>query len=254
VAEPQRALFVVDPEHLPEGGWQRLYAGAEFCPWSFPPLSALRRFLQLARSHNLPLTLATPVIYEPFLPRLRQTLHDLLPELQPGDEVLISDLGALSLLDERPRGVEVIVGRVLSGQKRGPRILDLELNPAEQAYFRQGRWYQREAATFLVEQGIRRVELDNLLQGIAPLPDPLIGSLHLPYAMVTSSRNCPFRPPGRVGPCPGGCGEPFRLSTPQTSIPLYQAGNTQFLENPQLPDDLVSLHIDRVVQHMRLPH
>ncbi len=254
MAEPQRAVFLLTPDSVPPGEWQRLYYGAEFCPWHFPPLTALRRFLQTARHAGLPATVVTPVVYEPFLPRLREALTALLPELHSGDEILVSDLGALRLVRDMSSSVELVLGRVLSGQKRGPRILDLELNPAEHDYFRQGRWYQQEAVAYLAEHGVRRIELDNLLQGIAPLPSPLTGTLHLPYAMVTSSRNCPFRPPGRTGACPGGCGEPFRLTTPQTRIPLYQAGNTQFIENPQPPDDLTALRIDRVVQHLRLPH
>jgi len=253
VADLEQAVCLSTPEVLPAGEWQRRYFGAEFCPWGFPTLAVLHRFVALARQHNLPLTLLTPVVYEPFLPRLRDTLAALLPDLHAGDEVVISDLGALALLHDRPAGIEVVAGRALSGQKRGPRILDLDLNANELDYFRQGRWYQHESAAFLAEQGVRRVELDNLLQGIAPLPEPLIGTLHLPYAMVTSSRNCPFRSPGRVGPCPGGCGEVFRLTTPQSQVPLYQAGNTQFIENSRLPDNLAQLRIDRLVHHLRLP-
>jgi len=253
VADLEQAVCLASPESLPAGDWQRLYFGAEFCPWGFPSLTVLHRFVALARQHQLPLTLLTPVVYEPFLQQLRDTLAALVPELQAGDEVAVSDLGTLALLHHRPAGVEIVAGRVLSGQKRGPRILDLDLNAAERDYFRQGRWYQHESAAFLLEQGVRRIELDNLLQGIAPLPEMLSGSLHLPYAMVTSSRNCPFRSPGRTGPCPGGCGEVFRLTTPQTRVPLFQAGNTQFIENAILPEHLDQLRIDRVVHHLRIP-
>lgn len=254
MAEPARAVCLASPEALPEGDWHRLYFGAEFCPWGFPALPVLQRYVALARDHALPLTLLTPVVYQPFLPVLQKTFAELLPELLPGDEVVVSDLGTLALLAQRPAGVELAIGRVLSGQKRGPRILDLDLNDAEREYFRQGRWYQQEAAAFLAEQGVRRVELDNLLQGLAPLPEPLVGTLHIPYAMVTSSRNCPFRPPGRSGACPGGCGELFRLTTPETPVPLWQAGNTQFIENAIVPENLARLRIDRIVEHQRLPH
>jgi hypothetical protein len=173
--------------------------------------------------------------------------------LGEADEILASDLGTIRIVRQLSASTTLIAGRVLSGQKRGPRILDLDLQDAESSYFRQGRWYQAESCKFLEEQGIDRVELDNLLQGIAPLPTPLIGTLHVPYAMVTSSRNCPVRPAGDFGPCAGGCGEVFKLTTPQTTVPLFQAGNTQFLHNPVLPENLAKLQIDRLVEHPSLP-
>lgn len=253
MADPQQALFLASPDDLPAGDWSRLYFGAEFCPWRFPSTEQLIRSVDFSHQSGLPVTIATPVLNETFLPRFKRQMKDLLPCLSAEDELLVSDLGAIRLVRELSATVSIIAGRVLSGQKRGPRIVDLDLKMSELEYFRQSRWHQSGAAEFLVEHGIRRVELDNLLQGVAPLPGPLVASLHLPYAMVTSSRNCPVRAPGDYGPCPGGCGDAFRLTTPQSDIPLYQAGNTQFLMNPLPPDDLVSLNVDRIVTHRSLP-
>jgi hypothetical protein len=101
----------------------------------------------------------------------------------------------------------------------------------------------------LAEKRISRIEQDNLLQGLAPLPKPLEGSLHIPYAMVTSSRNCPFRSSPELGPCAAPCGEVFTLKTEETEPLLYQDGNTQFLRNEMLPEDLSSLGINRIVTH-----
>ncbi|NIQ08795.1 MAG: hypothetical protein GWO23_03575, partial [Gammaproteobacteria bacterium] len=116
-------------------------------------------------------------------------------------------------------------------------------------YFQRGSWHNREAVSLLAEYGIQRVEQDNLLQGVAPLANGLKASLHVPYAMVTSSRNCPFRKPGEFGPCPAPCGEVFTLATAETESLLYQDGNAQFLMNETLPEDLAGLGIDRVVSH-----
>ncbi len=249
----ERAIFLTDAEGIPSGDWSRLYYGAEFCPWRFPITDNLIKAIHTAHQAGLPITITTPVLNEAFLPRFKKQLEDILPLLDADDEILASDLGTIRMVRRLSKDLSVVAGRVLSGQKRGPRILDLDLQDAELDYFRQGRWYQTESRKFLEEQGVTRVELDNLLQGIAPLPEPLVGSLHLPYAMVTSSRNCPVRAPGEYGPCSGGCDEVFKLTTSQTTVPLFQAGNTQFLQNQHLPEGLIELRINRLVEHLVLP-
>ena len=247
------ALFTTQIENIPAGEWSRIYFGSEFCPWTFPGDVALAAACKSARQQNLPFSLVTPVLSEPFLPILKKRLQTILPELGPDDEVVISDLGAIDLVRDLSPEVPLVAGRVLSGQKRGPRILDLDLNPAEIDYFQKGSWYQQQAVSFLREQSIDRVELDNLLQGVAPLPDGLHGTLHLPWVTVSVSRNCPFREPGQSGPCPVHCGESMKLTTEQTELPLHQAGNCQFIYNDRLPDNLDQLGIDRVVRHLQLP-
>ncbi|TLM61814.1 MAG: hypothetical protein FDZ69_13415 [Deltaproteobacteria bacterium] len=253
MAEPEQALFLhVPPETLPPG-IARLYAGAEFCPWRFPATAELRRLLALARERRLAFTLVTPVLIEPQRTPLYDQLALLLPEFGAADEVVISDWGTLDLVRELRPETTVVLGRVLSGQKRDARTVALDLGAAQAAHFRQGSWYSAPAAGLLRELGIRRVELDNLLQGLDPLPASLQGTLHVPYAMVASSRNCPFRRPGSARPCPRPCGEVFTLRAADCPVPLLQGGNTQFLCNERLPEDLAALGIDRVVAHSELP-
>ena len=240
------------PDSLP-CGYQRLYFGAEFCPWRFPSAAELRAALQACRDGGWSLTLLTPVIWEPFLPILRAALAELLPLFSATDEVVISDWGALEMIREIAPNQTLVLGRVLSGQKRGPQILDLQLNAAQADYFRNCRWSSSAALALLQEQGIQRVELDNLLQGLEPLPAGLVGSLHYPYAMVTSSRNCPFAGGRSEAACPRPCGEIFTLSSADQSPPLLQAGNTQFLQLDNLPAELSLLGIDRLIEHPQLP-
>ena len=252
-ADPERAFFLPRPEEpLPEG-YARIYFGAEFCPWLLPTPEAAERACRAAHSDGRTFTLVTPVLIEPVLPRLRSLLVAAASWLQAGDELLISDWGALDPARSLLPNIPVILGRTLSGQKRGPRILDLELTAEQRAYFRQTRWHSRESAALLAELGIARVELDNLLQGLAPLPPGLRASVHHPYAMVTSGRHCPFREKMTDRDCPAPCGEVFTLSCDETVIPLLQGGNTQFLRHDSLPTDLAALAVDRLVCHPRLP-
>lgn len=237
---------------LPEG-FGRLYYGSEFCPWTFPAVASIIDAIEESHHAGMAFTLATPVVAESFLAQLEKSLATVLPMLKEGDEVLISDLGALNLVRALDPERAILLGRTLSGQKRGPRILDLDLSVEQQAYFRSGSWYGRESQRLLQESGVSRMELDNLLQGLEPVPQGVCASLHYPYIMVTSSRNCPFRPGAGDRGCPATCGEVFTLDTPQSALPLLQGGNTQFIENQQLPPNLSDLGIDRIVLHPYLP-
>ncbi len=249
----EKSLFLNRLEgDLPEG-YSRLYFGSEFCPWTLPAAEDILRARDAALKAGWRFTLATPVFGESSLEDLKALLQQVVPHLGEGDEVLVSDLGALALVRGIDDSLPVLLGRALSGQKRGPRILDLSLKEDQLNYFRKGAWYGSESVALLTELGINRVELDNLLQGLAPLPGGLAGSLHYPYAMVTSSRNCPSRSGPGAGRCGCTCGEVFTLSSGQSRLPLLQGGNTQFLENNLLPENLDELRIDRLVYHPRLP-
>lgn len=249
----EHALFLPSGETPALTGVERLYLGAEFCPWTFPDLAEIRRGMQLARSAALPLTLVTPVFGEFFIDRLQTILVQILPDFLPTDEVVISDWGAYQLIKEIAPQQEVVLGRALSGQKRGPQILDLALSATQLEYFQASRFYSSEARQFLTELGVRRIELDYPPQGIAVVPPPLQATLHTPFAMVTSSRNCPVRAGDGSRGCPAFCGEVFTLNSPQSPLPLLQGGNTQFVAIKEIPDNLAVLGIDRLVTHTILP-
>lgn len=250
----QNALFLA-PGEVPSrlDGIDRLYFGSEFCPWTFPSLVEIRRVILLARSASLPLTLVTPVFAEFFMERLKKVLSEVLPDFLPFDEVVISDWGAYSIVTGISSKQEVVIGRALSGQKRGPQILGFDLSPGQLAYFQESRFYSREARHLLAELGIKRIELDEPPQGIAPVPSPLRASLHTPFPLVTSSRNCPFCTGDGSKGCTVNCGEIFTLKSPQSPLPLLQGGNTQFVLYDLIPDSLATLGVDRIVSHSVLP-
>lgn len=253
MADLEHAAFL---NILPEGplaGFTRLYFGSEFCFWRLPTARQILAARAWAATAGWSFTLVTPVVGEDERQRLDVLLADVLPALAAGDEVVISDWGALESVRSHGLSLDIVLGRTLSGQKRGPRITGLELTAEQADYFRRGSWHSRSASEFLAEQGVRRIEQDNLLQGLAALPEGLRGSLHVPFAMVTSSRNCPFRPAVGSGPCPAPCGELFTLRAADTDILLYQDGNTQFLRNDRLPERPGELGIDRIVRHLPAP-
>jgi hypothetical protein len=253
VAEIERCLFPAGFDGKLPAEVSRVYLGAEFCCWLLPPVRQL--VSEIASVHRLgrPVSVVLPVLNESFLPRLHILLSSLAPSLKGRDEIVISDWGALALVRDHCPDVEVAAGRTLSGQKRGPQALPLDESSAAAGYFRRSRWHSEAMAEILRDLGICRVELDNPAQGVDPLPPGLRGTLHAPYTFITSSRNCPWRVAGSTVPCPGRCGEGFRLDAASLEAPLLQRGNTQFIENRGLPADLFALGIDRMVLHPSLP-
>jgi hypothetical protein len=252
VVDIEQAFFLSD---IPQNTkcFQRLYFGAEFCFWRLPKLTEFFKALHWCHDNNVNFTLVTPVLLESNRHGLERLLAEMVPQFGSGDEILISDWGAFEMVRNISSNTTIILGRTLSGQKRGPRVGDVELSKDETDYFQRGNWYGQAAASFLYQLQIHRIELDNILQGLAALPGGLRGSLHLPYAMVTSTRNCPHRDFGDFGPCSVSCDKVFTLESAETNVPLLQAGNAQFIENREIPKNLVGLGIDRVVWHDRLP-
>lgn len=245
----ERALFLNRLTlPLPEG-YQRLYFGGEFCHRAFPAVEEIGRAMQACRVAGWYFTLVLPVLIESVLAPMANVLQTLHGKWLPGDELMISDFGALSLAAVHAPQVPVVLGRTLSGQKRGAIDANL-LNETQAEFFRHCRWETADSVTFLHEQGVQRIELDNLLQGVAPVAAGLCASLHLPWLMAASSRNCPFLDPATG--C-GPCGEVFTLRSAGDAPPLFQGGNSQFLKNDCLPTDLPALGIDRLVYHPQLP-
>ncbi|PLX76305.1 MAG: hypothetical protein C0614_10250 [Desulfuromonas sp.] len=254
MAEVEHCCHLHTLPKIPPTEYQRLYFGAEFCFWRFPIDREILEAIDWCREAGWGMTLVTPTLNQSELSELGSRLERVLPQFGENDELVVSDWGGIDLVGTIRSDLTLIIGRVLSAQKRDPRIESLALNLDDHEYFRNSIWNSRPSAELLLELGISRVELDNLVQGVVALPKSLKGSLHLPYAMVTSTRNCPFRSTPVNQPCPAPCGELFRLKSNDGGQPLLQAGNTQFFENHQVPERLLELGIDRLVHHPQLPH
>jgi hypothetical protein len=112
---------------------------------------------------------------------------------------------------------------------------------------------------------VRRVEVDNLLQGLAldlgAEPWPLSGSIYTPYLAVSATRLCPLancdsEGPVRIGvwPCKRQCRSySLELRHPIMGGPLLVRGNEVLFEGPALPPEerLAEMGITRVVELAR---
>lgn len=260
----ERAVFVTRTEHLPGdlSGYSRLYFGIEFCERLLPSKQELEAALRVAAQHNMQFTFVTPFVTDAGIETLKM-LTDVLPGGGAGLEAVVNDFGYLQVLRQKGWRGDIALGRLLTKQKRGPRLMNVISRLSSEAveHFRQSNIDAPFTAEFLMEKGISRVELDNLLQGISRSNPCFKASLYVPYAYVTTTRYClsaGCEKPGAairtIKPCQKECQRcGFELSHPTMPVTLMLRGNTQFFKNDVLPGNLEELKIDRLVFQPRIP-
>lgn len=236
---------------------QRLYFGPEFCQYLLPSPSELKKALNFAQKKNLSFTLVTPFVTDEGLKKLIP-LWEVLKDWGK-TEVVVNDWGVISFLQENYPEFSLVLGRLLSRQKRGPRLLNIKDRiPREMwDHFQRSYLDLPLVQNFLSQMGIQRVELDNLLQGIKRKPK-IPASLYYPYAYVTTTRMCltnacdqRTQPLRSIFPCRKECRiYTFKLTHRNMPVPLFIKGNTQFFRNEPLPSNLSELGIDRLVQEV----
>lgn len=248
----ERAVLV--PAFAPElagasGPCDRIYLGSETCEELIPTAQQVRRISETAEGRAI--TLVTPPCTDEGLERIGRLLGSLPDDM----EVIFNDWGVLDLLGG---GFRPVLGRLLLTVRRGFRRAGLERLSAEMLSFvRHSNLASPELQAFLLEIGVRRVELDNVVQGLELRLDGAIrASLYVPYVYVASGRKCLFHRIAtgsdetyRSG---SGCGRPCRdlslwggLADPLERVLISE--NAHYYENALVPEDLAALNVDRIV-------
>ncbi len=261
----EQALFISKTENLDYFSpvYSRLYFGVEFCERLMPATADLKRVLDFVGEKGLEFTLVSPYVTGEGLKRFGGLL-EVLSQIRPGSEVVFNDYGVLRVLHHHYPALEPVLGRLLNRMKRGPRLMAVidKLPETTVEYFRDSNLNIPALGEFLNRQGIRRVELDNVLQGIGFTLESLKGSLYVPYAYVTTTRLClangcddPERQE-RIGifPCKRECQKyTFHLSSVVMPVMLERKGNTIFFRNDRIPGGIEQRGIDRLVTQPEIP-
>lgn len=252
----EKAIYITKFEKLNTAGeCDRVYFGAEFCEKKLPPTKIILEAIKITANAGAGFSLLTPYLSEKGLVRIKKLLAGL-PE-DAGIEVIINDFGTLMFLrDERP-DLEPVLGRLLAKQKKGVGI-STRKDDAPPALLRQWGYSAFDNAAVrehLKGFGVKRVELDNLVQDITSnlSGSGLSGSIYYPYAAVTTSVACGFCGTGTSGPgCFGGIIEDKGELFDRT---VYTSGNARFFQNDDLPqeDKLKAIGIDRIICEPDLP-
>ena len=242
------AIFISKVGNLKycDQSFSRLYFGNEFCQRLLPTLQELEEVLDFACS--LDFTLVTPYVTDEGLVKLG-SLFDLVLQRRPGSEVVFNDWGVFSILREQYPFFEPVMGRLLNKMKRGPRLMTVldRIPEGTMEYFRSSNLSVPLFCRFLQENGVRRVEFDNVLQGIDSDFDGMELSLYMPFAYITTTRACLVNacdiPEKRelvgIFPCQQECQKyTFYLESEVMPVTLVRRGNTLFFKNEEIPQGL----------------
>lgn len=236
----QKAIFLSDAErlHLLRPDFQRLYFGNEFCSWRLPSAEELKRVREAAREQGVGFTFVTPYLNQIGLKQVLKILEWFSPA--EGTEVVVNDVGFLEMLSrEKWEGV-IVIGRLLTRQQRGAGWKNSTF-PKDGAarYLRSCNLDSPSLVEwFHTRYGVRRFEIDNLIQGveIKPLSSDIRLSVYYPFIYLTTSRRCPWSFNGREWRNLEDCSSPCRnriliLNPEEGGRPILMGGGTQFLKN-----------------------
>jgi hypothetical protein len=285
----EKALLITTIDDLRYSGkeYDRLYFGNEFCERLIPSPSEVREALKFTRRKGLAFSLLTPYVTDQGVLRLKLLL-ELLKESTA--EVIINDWGVFHLLQRCSPKLTPVLGRLLTKQKRGPGLVKLLKrerkikfiqnpdHPEEKCIVVQKKLpidldrYYKGCNTgsvpiihdFLIENRVRRIELDNLAHGLdLELQNGrMSASIYWPYAYITTTLFCPSagcdwkeKSSLKVRPCRKECRR-YVFILRNRSMPkiLYLKGNTQFYKNRHRQlKEWEKLGIDRIVDEPHIP-
>jgi len=256
----ERALFISKIKELEnyKDSFSRIYFGNEFCERLIPSGRDLGFVLDFVERNSLDLTFVTPYVTEAGLDIVRPLLNELTGR-RPESEVVFNDWGVFRILKNEYKDLEPVMGRLLTKIKRGPRLMNVldQIPETAEEYFKSLNLTVPILRQFLSKNKIRRVDLDNPLQGINldfVENDGINISLYTPFTYVTTTRFCLVGssdiPEKReligILPCKKECQKyTFYLSNPVMPVTLIRKGNTIFFRNEKPPEDLEK--ISRIV-------
>jgi len=244
-------------KNLSSKGFDRLYFGSEACETKIPSVQEAKKAKQFCEKNKLAFSLVTPFCTDFGLNKVKEIFSILSKE----DEVVCNDFGVLK--EAGRHKPEAIVGRLLNKQFRDPRIASFKGQAAEHLSLSQASMPQFRK--LLSSLGVKRVELDNLLQGIGTsLKDTgFSASLYHPIVFVSATRMCLLANAGKISGYKKvgvfGCGKEcdrfkFKLGNKAMPKKLFLIGNGLFFENNSLPEEkeLLAKGIDRTVNNKAL--
>ncbi len=232
--------------------------GSEYCVHLLPGVPEMARACAAAAARGIPLLLLTPYFRDAEL-KSALPLFRAIPEGVDA-AVAVNDLGALLVLRVLVPRLRLTIGRLLSGQKRCPRIeASRRLSGAEKAWHRQGLFSSERARAFLGEEfGVCGYHVDAFPSTGAPTArEPAAAEdvpagghapgegarpalfMHAPYAIVTVSDACPWlggRSSSTLALCPRPCrGGAVVLREPSMGRELIQRGKARFVHTRPAP-------------------
>lgn len=261
----EKAFFASNTGEIEKLGrsLDRVYFGREFCERLLPSKKEVVLAKGLCEKHGISFSLVTPFLSDKGLSLALKLAKSLSKE----DELVVNDYGLLHSVNSSNLDLQFVAGRLLNRQYRDPRISSFKGRVPEDflLHLTQSSASSKEFQKFLLQNNVKRVEFDNLLQGtsVGQARPGLRYSLYSPFVFVSTSRMClsancdrlSFH--NRVGvlPCNKECLRySFVLKNRLFKQPLFLFGNTVFFRNEKLPGKTALLkgNFDRLVSNRGL--
>lgn len=270
----EKALFVDRPVNI-EKEISRLYFGNEFCENLIPEINVLRKRFVFAEKKKKSFTFVTPFVTDAGLDKLRILFAFL--NQQKDVEIVFNDWGVFYLLKKNFGNLIPVLGRLLTKQRRDPRMLKIFSGKQSQVIVKTGQQkkiklpkktppalFEHHQASvinipvfqkFLLSEGIRRVEIDNLIWKMnVDVPQEIGVSIYFPYGYISTGRMC-WKLCLSYAPCKKECKKYFfRLKHESLPVPFYAKGNTVFYKSKRIDfGNLQYLKNLRIVYQTKLP-
>jgi len=221
---------------LPDGVGAVL--GSEYCVHLLPSAGRMREAVREATDRGAPILLLTPYFRDAEL-KASLPLFRAIPAGAPVD-VAVNDWGALPTLHGLFPRMRLSIGRLLSGQKRCPRIgASARLTEEGRMWHGEGIYSSPRARCHLEETyGVAGYHVDDLPWN-RPAADDAAGEagapilfVHVSHAIVTVSDACPWiggASSASVASCPRPCRNGHvLLREPSMGGDLLQKGKARF--------------------------
>ncbi|MFH1191655.1 MAG: hypothetical protein V1670_05620 [Candidatus Omnitrophota bacterium] len=280
----EKAIHITNLRNLKyfrKGKYQRIYWGIEFCQNLIPSLTDTEKILRFAKENSLNLSFVSPFVTEQGLRRLNKMFEWFRKQRVKNLEIVVNDWGVLECLNREFNGFfEIALGRLLVRQQRDPVTKSvLEKQPPFAIRGKDGKihivvhkvpdkQYQDGARQsyvnsplvqdLLAKFGVKRVELNSLLQGLNLEGIRFKKSLYTPFVNISTGRFCPmetrFQKIYRINVCKRECQKYYDILR-NRAIPkiIYKRGNTTFYKNSVDVKQIKKTDIDRVIYQPELP-
>jgi len=169
--------------------YQRIYWGSEFCQNIIPTVKETTGILRFIKQNHLKLSVVTPFVTERGLIILKNIFNWLKEQKINNPEIIVNDWGILECLNTEFKGIfEISLGRLLVRQQRDPALktilgkqlpflvknktgnIDIFVHRQPCKKYQMGikGSYVNSSLSqdILSKLGVKRIELNNLIQGL----------------------------------------------------------------------------------------
>ncbi|MFH1459461.1 MAG: hypothetical protein ABIG64_03695 [Candidatus Omnitrophota bacterium] len=238
-------------------GCKRIYCGNEFCQYKF--VHDVRFYKEIAKIK--PISFVLPAIITPQYFGKMEKIIDELNSIQKDFELVINSFGMLEWYRQKKRKFPAVMGRMICHFTLLFKLPYRNGNSSEKDSLAQKKIIQvldkNKVDFFKKNYDVNRFEISSLPHTHAYiLPKYTKISLYYPYAVVTMTRNCVFRPEPEINTadkfCSRECGDLcLEVDHPASAEPFIMINNGYLIDcNIKSNKDIFSPEIDRFVRQI----